>query len=41
VFICDESIIVPEDSADESLEEKRLLLENVLNELTERADNYF
>ncbi|MEE9591902.1 MAG: hypothetical protein V3W26_05250 [Thermodesulfobacteriota bacterium] len=39
--MCGEPIIVPEDSTDEGLEEKRVLLENVLNELTEKADNYF
>lgn len=41
VFICGEPIIVNADSSPEALEEKRLHLEKVLNDITERADNWF
>jgi hypothetical protein len=33
--------MVERESSDKELEEKRQLVEQVLNELTERADNYF
>jgi hypothetical protein len=33
--------MVERESSDRELEEKRQLVEQVLNELTERADNYF
>lgn len=41
VFICGEPIIVNVDSSPEALEEKRLHLEKILIDITERADNYF
>ena len=41
VFIWGEPIYVDQDGDRAHLEEKRILLENRLNELTERADHYF
>jgi lysophospholipid acyltransferase (LPLAT)-like uncharacterized protein len=41
VFICGEPIYVDLNGDRAHLEEKRLLLERRLNELTERADHYF
>ncbi|MCP3677336.1 MAG: lysophospholipid acyltransferase family protein [Deltaproteobacteria bacterium] len=41
VFICGDPITVERESSDKELEEKRQLVEQVLNEVTERADSYF
>jgi lysophospholipid acyltransferase (LPLAT)-like uncharacterized protein len=41
VFIWGEPIYVDQDGDRPHLEERRILLENRLNELTERADHYF
>jgi lysophospholipid acyltransferase (LPLAT)-like uncharacterized protein len=41
VFIWGEPIMVDQNGDRAHLEEKRILLENRLNELTERADHYF
>jgi lysophospholipid acyltransferase (LPLAT)-like uncharacterized protein len=41
VFIWGEPVHVDSDGDQAELEEKRLLLEKRLNELTEQADHYF
>jgi lysophospholipid acyltransferase (LPLAT)-like uncharacterized protein len=41
VFIWGEPIYIDQDGDQAHLEEKRILLENRLNELTDRADHYF
>jgi hypothetical protein len=41
VFIWGEPIYVDQDGDRTHLEERRILLENDLNELTEKADHYF
>jgi len=41
VFICGAPITVNHKASQEELEQKRLVLQNSLIELTERADRYF
>lgn len=41
VFICGSPITVDRNSSDDELEEKRVLLQNSLMEITEKADGYF
>lgn len=41
VFICGEPIYVAPDSSNEQMEERRKLVEQELNRITTKADNYF
>lgn len=41
VFICGEPVYVPASASPEEMEEKRRLVEETLNRLTDRADSFF
>lgn len=41
VFICGAPIVVNRESTEQELEQKRLILQKSLIEITERADDYF
>lgn len=41
VFICGEPINVATDSSDDQMEERRKAVEQELNRITTKADNYF